>query len=898
MRPHVILAVLKRNLMSYFSGVLGYLFIVVFVIAAAWCAFSPQFFTNNLANLDQLTQSFPYLLLFIIPAITMTAWADEKRQGTDELLFTLPASDLDILLGKFLSLVVIYGVALFFSMTQLFVLGWYADPDWGLLFTTYFGYWLAGSALISAGMFASVLTGSVTVAFVVGAVICAVPVFVGSIGGNRAQVAEPTFTDRIGDFIGALCNELSLVERLKEFTMGVLPVSGLIYFASLIGFFLFLNNVFIGRRHWRQQQVGMQMSGHSGVRVACLFVVLASVNLLTGKVSEAMGLRFDLTAEKLYTLSKSTRNAIADLKSDNPVTIQVYMSPQVPREYVGQQTRLKGLLRQYDRMGGNKLDVRFVEVAPFSEQADEAKHQGIEPTRLQSDRDGRLQVEDVFLGAVVSSRFDQVTIPFFELGTAVEYELTRSVRTVSQKDRLTVGILKTDAKVGGGFDMGSMRSTPEWRMSQELKKQYKVKEIGPEQKITEKVDVLIAVLPSALPQAQFDNFVEYVKSGKPTVIFDDPLPIFDPSASPSQQKRPQGGGMMGMGMQPPEQRAYNGTAKPLVDLLGIEWVNDKVCFDLSNPHPQFADLIQPELIFITPLNGNPEAINTKHDITTGLQEVLTFFPGRIRPRADSKLKFERLLQTGVKSGLVGWSDLIQQSFFGMQMNRDPAREIGEEAYVVAAQISGEKDGNKINVVYCADADMISDQSFQIAQGELHGLRLDNVKFVLNCVDVVAGQKENVELRSRRPEHRALKEVQKAADKFREAGQGEKETAEKEAKKALETAKKALDDEIEKINKDESLSKIEKAQKSEMAAAKKQRELDVIEANIKQKKELKLNQLKSREQRDIRRLEAGIRFWAVLLPPIPSIILGIIVLSLRLTKEQQAIEEIRRLARKE
>lgn len=898
MRPHVILAVLKRNLMSYFSGVLGYLFIVVFVIAAAWCAFSPQFFTNNLANLDQLTASFPYLLLFIIPAITMTAWADEKRQGTDELLFTLPASDFDILLGKFLSLVVIYGVALFFSMTQLGVLGWYADPDWGLLLTTYFGYWLAGSALISAGMFASVLTGSVTVAFVVGAVICAIPVFIGSIGGNRALIADPTLIDRFGDFISVVCSELSLVERLKEFTMGVLPVSGLIYFGSLIGFFLFLNNIFIGRRHWRKQDTGLQMGGHSSVRVVCLFVVLASLNLLIGKVSEAMGLRFDLTAEKLYTLSKSTRNALSELSSDNPVTIQVYLSPQVPREYVGQQTRLKGLLRQYDRMGGSKLEVRFVEVAPFSEQADEAKHQGIEPNRLQSDRDGRLQVEDVFLGAVVSSRFDQVTIPFFELGTAIEYELTRSVRTVSQKERLTVGILKTDAKVGGGFDMGSMRSTPEWRMQQELKKQYKVKEIGAEAKITEQVDVLIAVLPSALPQAQFDNFVDYVKSGKPVVVFDDPLPIFDPSASPSQPKRPQGGGGMFGGMQPPEQRAYNGAAKPLVDLLGIEWVNDKICFDLSIPHPQFADLIQPELIFITPLNGNPEAINTKHDITTGLQEVLTFFPGRIRPRADSKLKFERLLQTGVKSGLVAWNELIQQSFFGPQISRDVPRYIGEEAYVVAAQISGEKDGAKINAIYCADADIISDQSFQIAQNELHGLRLDNVKFVLNCVDVLAGQKANVELRSRRPEHRALKEVQKQADKFREEAQGERETAEKEAKNALENAKKALDDEIEKISKDESLSEAEKRQKSEIAAAKKQRELEVREENIKQKKEQKLNQLKAREQREIRRVESGFRLWAVLLPPIPSIILGILVLSLRLTKEQQAIEEIRRLARKE
>jgi len=116
MRTHVIFAVLKRNLMSYFSGVLGYLFIVVFVIAAAASAFNAEFFTNNLANLDQLTEAFPYLLLFIIPAITMTAWAEEKRLGTDELLFTLPGTDLEIVIGKYLSLVVVYTVALAFSI--------------------------------------------------------------------------------------------------------------------------------------------------------------------------------------------------------------------------------------------------------------------------------------------------------------------------------------------------------------------------------------------------------------------------------------------------------------------------------------------------------------------------------------------------------------------------------------------------------------------------------------------------------------------------------------------------------------------------------------------------------------------------------------------------------------
>ncbi len=883
MRTHVIWAVFKRNVTSYFSGVLGYLFIVVFVVAGAFAAFNAHFFANNLANLDQLSYWFPFLLLFVVPAITMTTWADEKKTGTDELLFTLPARDVEILLGKYLAVLAVYTVALVFSLTHAMVLAYYGEPDLGVIFTTYLGYWLSGAALSAVGMFASVLTGSVTVAFVLGVALCAVPVFVGIIPGA-----------------GSWLREFSIEERLRDFTLGTIPLGSVAFFVSLAAFALYLNAVMIARRHWAGGPEGTRMGWQFVVRAVSLAVALVSVNYV---VSQA-GWRSDLTAEHLFTLSPTTRDVIQNIDNEKPVTIEVYVSPanEVPQQYVGIRKKLVGLLREIDGRGGSRVQVQYVEVEPFSEEAEIAEKWGIQPRPVTiEDEGGRYVRKDIFLGTVTRSGYDEVVVPFYGVGDSVEFELARSLGTVSNEQRLTVGILATDAKLMGGFNTQSFRSDPQWRIVTELKKQYAVKTVSPDATIEDDMDVLLAVAPSSLTEPQMANFVAYVKSGEPVLIFDDPLPVTwgtGIQGAPLMPKPSPGGGMMGM-QQPAEPKASGGRATDLINALDIAWDAGGVVFDAFNPHPKFVDVVRPELVFVSPESGNLNAFNPSSPVTRGLKEMLMFFPGSIRPREQSKLEFTKLLQTGSKnSGTLAWDEITAPGIFGGRtVNPFPVRNVDEFAHVLAARIqskSGSDAGAGINAIFVADSDVISDESFRLREDVFLELPIDNVTFVMNAVDALAGEERYIELRSRRPQQRSLSVIQQQQERFVNMRIERQKEAKERADDRLKEAKKRLQKKVDEIQADTSMDANTKRQMLRNAQQSLSRQLELEEQEIERQKEAEVRRAKIESERAIKKIEDRVWLWAVLFPPIPAIFVGLIMLSLRITNERQHIDSSRRV----
>jgi ABC-2 type transport system permease protein len=881
----VIAAIARRDFFRFFFNPAGYVFIALFVLASAIMAFwQPVFFTRNLANLDTLNGAMPYLLLFFIPAVTMSVWADERRQGTDELLLTLPATDLDVVLGKYLAALGIYSVALLFMVPHVALLLYLGQPDLGVTLATYFGYWLMGAMLIAVGMVASQLTSNVTVAFILGAAFSAVPVFAGLIGSPTASGLRRQIED------------LSVPSQFQDFGTGVVTFTGVFYFLSAAAGFLFINVLLLGRRHWAGGEQRYARWGHALARALSVVVALAALNALVGRV----GLRADMSAERLHTLSRESITLINQIPKDRPVYIQAYYSPEVPREYVQTKSDVIGLLKEFAARGGDRVRLNLVPTELYSPAARDAeKRFGIEPKRVISAEEGKQSFDEIYLGVAFSSGLEEVVIPFFDRGLPVEYELTRSIRVVSRSARKKVGILNTDARLMGGFDMRTMGQNPEWSIVTELKKQYDVSSVAADVDLPTDLDVLLVAQPSSLSQRQIDNLTAYVKRGGPVLLFLDPLPVENPQISPEVPKMPPGGPFGGG--PPPEPK---GNLRPLLDLLNIDWPTTDIVWNPYNPLKQRPDL-PPEVVFIP-----RDEFNEKDVITSGLQEVVAIFPGLLRPRGGAGPEFTPLLRTDDSGGTLQWSEATRQSFFGSAgLNPNRPHFPSGVAYTLAAHIQGdpapepvtlpepgkEKEAEKekaqdkpkpakVHAIAIADLDMVSEEFFELRRQKVENLELDNVTFVLNCVDVLAGDNAFVALRKHRVRHRTLERLERQTQRFVDQYQQETKAAEDEAKQQLSTAQRDLDKEVEAVRArkdvDDRTKDILLMNLQEVA----NRRLDVRKASIEDVKRRKVMESKAESEQNIRQIQNQVRTLAVALPPLPPLILGLLVFGARVRRE--------------
>ena len=912
MNTNVLTAVFRRNFVSYFANPTGYLFICVFVFAGAASAFwVPDFFGNNLANLDQLSFWFPFIMLVYVPTITMGIWADERKQGTDELLLTIPARDFDIVLGKYLAAVGIFSVSLLFSLLcNYFVLNnlastdtWIAVTprlDFGLFVGTYIGYWLVGLAMLAIGTIASFLTSNITIGFVLGVAFNTPLVFL---------AASDAIFGSGGRQVVLAVKQWSISQQFSDFGHGVLTLSGFVYFLMILSVMLYVSMVLIGRRHWFTGQHAWTQAYHYVIRSLALVVIALGVVVLF----EQHDVRIDVSSAKLSSLSPRTVDILEKLETDRPIQIEAFISPSVPETYVQTRLNLLAMLRELQALGGKKVQVVIHDTERYSNEAALAdKRYGIEPRQVSSINRGALSLDNVFLNVAMTCGLRKVPPVFFDRGIPIEYELVRSLETVSQQKRKKLGVLNTDAQLYGGFNMQAMSQTPNWPIIDELDKQYDVVKVDPSKPITEKYDVLLAVQPSSLGPQEMDNFVAEVAAGQPTAVFEDPAPVFGAGVPATSMPRQAGGNpMFGGGQQQPK-----GDINKLWQLLGVVFVPDQIIWQDYNPYPK-ASHFPREFVFVDQGCDAKEPFNEQNAITSGLQQLLFPFPGAVTKLNASNLEFTPLVTTGEKTGIVMFGDMLQMSPFGRPGGLNPNRRQSPRMmnYVLAAQIQGKvpaassaeeavKKGEKqkpktanLNVVVVGDIDMLSADFFRLReQGDTPevgiNFNFDNVTFVLDVLDELAGDQRFIDIRKRRPQHHTLARIEERTKDAKKEATDAREKFIKDYEAEDQRLQQEIIDKVSELKKQKDMDPQQMLIQVAMKQQDLERQREATIEKLRQDKERKVNKIETDLALKVRQVQDKYKMWAVLLPPIPPLILAVIVFFTRRAREREGVARSR------
>jgi ABC-2 type transport system permease protein len=232
--------IFKREFQAYFATPLAYVFIVIFLgLAGAFPFFLGSFFERGQADLEPFFVFHPWLYLFLVPALAMRLWAEERRGGTIELLMTLPVRSFEIVLGKFLAAWVFAGIALALTFPIWITVNWLGDPDNGAILVSYLGSWVVAGAFIAIGACMSALTTNQVIAFVLGAGAC----FLFLMSG--VDLVLSAFRGWAPQLTVDLVASFSIITHFGRLMKGVVDLTTVVFFASLIGLCLLANTLII-----------------------------------------------------------------------------------------------------------------------------------------------------------------------------------------------------------------------------------------------------------------------------------------------------------------------------------------------------------------------------------------------------------------------------------------------------------------------------------------------------------------------------------------------------------------------------------------------------------------------------------------------------------------------------
>lgn len=751
-----IFAVARREASAALASPAAWVFLILFLVMSGLCTFVvSDLLSSGQADLSGFFNWMPWLFLFLVPALGMPFWSEERRTGTFDLTLSYPVTISELVAGKYLAGMLLLTAALLFTLSTPLTVYRLGSPDTGAVLCGYFGALMIGSAFLSVTSFCSALTKSQTASFLLSLMLCGTLVFTG--WDRIAVLIRQYLPGPAADCIAAI----SIIPHYQAFQRGLLDTGEIVYCLAITLLFLFCTGsalAFSAGGNPGLLTPGALSDGKTwkalgrlagGILAAfyCFFCILYA--------SGAFRARIDCTSDRAYSLSGLSRNLVRTLS--DKVSIRFYLSSEsidMPGAYRQYGERVRWLLSELARESNGKIELSVISPETDIRGEEIALLDGIRPVRSQTG-------ETFYLGLAVSRGAEDEVIPFLfpQEESFLEYNVLQKIRNVTVQRRKLVGLMSEFPLLGRMPEpQHGISAFPAWHIFREVSGDYRFAEIPLDApSIPENVDVLLIVHPVSMGKRGENAVRQYLANGGRAVIFLDPRSSFAEASA---------------------RKDYSMMNKIRSDLPGLlsEW---GFTFD---PEQMAADLVF-KLDRIGPLGVRQtvpsalritrEGIAREPDCTARLNSIWMNYAG-VPELTDPRpgLTYEILLQTSKKACTVPVSARQEKVFAEFRNEeRDPLP--------LAWHISGTFPGEKVpangeprkegEVWLFLDTDMLFHDACVIQTQDDFGQRLllrcsDNITLFQNILESAARLDSLAELRSRVPMNRPMRAIREAREK--------------------------------------------------------------------------------------------------------------------------------------
>jgi ABC-type uncharacterized transport system involved in gliding motility auxiliary subunit len=680
--------VARRELKALFDQPTGYILLIIFLGINNFLFFR-QAFLFNVASLRPMLELLPWLFLFFVPAVTMRSLAEERRNGTIEVVLCNPVTELEFLLGKYVGqvLFVWFAVALTLAVPAGLALG--ADLHLGVVFAQYVGTALLAAGLVAVGVWSSSLTKNQITAFIIGVLVMFLLILVG---------LDPLLLG-LPPGLSAAAARLGVLAHFRDIARGVIDLRDAVYFVTLAA-------VFVALAYFSLMAGKLSARGAARQRlrlgVAIIVVGLVVVNLF----GRSIGGRLDLTPGNAYTLSKATKDLLGNL--DDLVTIKLFASKELPTEVALLRRDIDDVLRDYRAAGGSRVRLVVQDPSEDSDVESEARSLGIPPVQFNVVGQSQFTVRDGYLGLAVEHLDQTEVIPFIQQTDDLEYRLTSFIHGMVDTTKQSVGYFVAPAEQQApGFSFQSLHD--------QLGKTYNVRSftLESDSSIPDTAAVLVLIgSPDSLTAAQKDVLRNYFQRGGSALI-------------------------AGSGMQLGEQQfatarpvAWNDVLKPYGVSIKSDMVYDLLSSESVAFNTQFGRLFRPYPLWVRAISTQASSVNQ------GVETLFTPWPSSVDTSGAQSGTVIPLFTSSKGAG-------AEENFVML----DPSRNFPQDSLrprLIAALINpmavDKPSGPTGRLAVVGSSMFLVDRFFQNNP--------DNLAFALNAVDWLAQDESLISIRAK------------------------------------------------------------------------------------------------------------------------------------------------------